>query len=201
VSNLPVLDDRFKISELADIQHLLRRDVEILEPQMAVLLADSTTTFAATQGEFADEPVVPLHAHLAVSTCFGVGRNLLDLDIELRRTAAYLNSGRTRPTRDNQVIEVNSAEQSSSIDVVLVAGREIYHLLTSRPIAFLQTLDWFWLRRHTRTKVRNPDERVDPMNEWSEMLLTVRALIERGNPALVRIDVAADGTTTFTFGT
>jgi hypothetical protein len=92
-----------------------------------------------------------------------------------------------------------SAFRSSSIDVVLGAMGETNAALTSRPIAFLQTFDWFWLHRHARTRVRPPYESIDPTIAWIEMLRTASDLVKRESPVCVTIQVATDGMTVFGF--
>jgi hypothetical protein len=67
------------------------------------------------------QKAIPIHLHLNDSTSANAGRTLSDLDREVRRTAAYLLGGRLRPTRDVGSLELLSAEQSKSVDIVGVS--------------------------------------------------------------------------------
>lgn len=199
MDNGPNRHDRFRIDAFTDFQRVLRVEADSLESRIAELIRGATTYTPTLRGEPRIDPRAPLRLRMENPSCAGVAHVLLDLDLELRRASAFVTSGRTRPAAESRIVEVASAIRSSFIEVTLEVGGEIYVALTSRPIAFLQALDWFWLHRQTRSRVRPPYETVDPMFAWTEMLRTAADLAPWGNPVVVTVEVAVDGTTQFGF--
>ena len=191
--------DRFRMDALTDFQLVLRAEADSLESRIAELVRGATMYTPTHGGEPRIDPKAPLRLRMENPSCAGVAHVLLDLDLELRRASAFMAYGRTRPAAESRIVEVASALRSPLVDVTLEVGGEIYVALTSRPIAFLQVLDWFWLHRQTRSRVRPPYETLDPMLAWTEMLRTASNLAPRGNPVVVTVEVAADGTTKFSF--
>jgi hypothetical protein len=191
-------NDRFDLELLADFRSTVRSTAEPLEHQVAVLLERSSLSID-TSGEGESTNLMPIRVRLANETCASVARNLIDIDLELRRTCVYLTSGGTRPTGDSHIVKVGYAMLSNPNEVLLRVGGDLRILLTSRPILFLETLDWFWLHRHTRIKVRVPNEVLDPTSAWAEMLRQAGECIAREELVDVFIDVSLDGAATFGF--
>jgi hypothetical protein len=158
--------DRFIMASFTNYQSALRTESEIYESRIAELIREAAPYSARSS------PKLPIRVHIENSSCAAVARVLLDLDLELRRASTFLSSGNTRPAVESRAVQVATIARSSAIDVTLEASREIYLALTSRPIALLQVLDWFWLHRQTRTRVRPPYEVIDPVFAWTEMLRT-----------------------------
>ena len=192
--------DHYRLNEYNDRRAHFAAPREIDQQLLGDLLQRSELMYTSSKGlDHALLRAIPLHVHLANSTSANVGRTLVDLEIELRRSASYLGGGSLRPSRNNQIVEVISAQQVSSIGIVVAAAQEIYYLLTSRPIDFLQLLDWFWSHRHNRTKVRLPYEKIDPTRAWANMVEMANRCIEADRPVVVAMTVDADGSTTFGF--
>ncbi len=192
--------DRYRLREFADFREKYSMSPDAEQQQLGILLRQSELTYASSKG--IDHPqllAIPLQIHLANSTSANVGRTLLDLEVELRRTASYLENGTIRPLRNNEIVEMISGRHDASIDLVVAAAMQIYRLLTSRPIDFLLLLDWFWSHRHNRTKVRSPYEHTDPTRVWDEMVAMARSCIESGRPVAVTITIEVDGATKFEF--
>lgn len=192
--------DRYRLSELTELRNKFSLGPEIEQQTLGNLLRHSELTYASSKG--IDHPqllALPLHIHLANSTSANVGRTLIDLELELRRTASYMNSGTIRPSRNNEIVELISAGHISSIDLVVAAAMEIYSSLTSRPLDFVQILDWFWSHRHNFTKVRLPNEVKDPTGIWTEMAEMAKKCIESGRMVVVTTKVEVDGSTKFGF--
>lgn len=192
--------DRYRLNEYeerrADIAGLSHAD----QQSFGELLRRSEIVYASSKGlDHALLRALPLRVHLANSTSANVGRTLVDLEIELRRVASYLTSGSLRPSRDNQSVEVISAQHVASIQIVVAVAMEIYGLLTSRPVEFLLLLDWFWSHRHNRTKVRLPYEETDPTRVWTDIVAEAKRCIEAGRPVVVTVTDNADGSTRFGF--
>src|ERR1019366_7346226 len=108
-----------------------------------------------------------------------------------------MSSGTIRPSRNNEIVEVISARHVSSIDLVIAAAMEIHSSLTSRPLDFLQILNWFWTHRHNFTKVRLPHDNTDPTRIWTEMIEMAKRCIESGRSVVVTAAVEIDGSTKF----
>jgi hypothetical protein len=192
--------DRYRLGEFADLRSQFSLPTNIEQRQLGSLLRRSELTYASSKG--IDHPqllAMPLQIHLANSTSANVGRTLLDLEVELRRTASYLENGAIRPSRNNEIVEMISARHVTSIDLVVAAAREIYNLLTSRPLDFLLLLDWFWSHRYNRTKVRSPYEHVDPTRIWAELVAMAQSCIKSGRPVVVTMTIEVDGSTKFGF--
>lgn len=192
--------DRFQLEEFADYRRSFQSEVELIEHRIATLLDRSAVPIDSPRaGEASTTGSLLVRVHLANSSCASVARNLIDLDVELRRTAVFLTSGGTRPAAGNQVVTVVCASRSLPIEVVLRVGEELRDLFTSHPLVFLETLEWFWLHRHTRTKVRTPDEKLNPTCAWEYMLRVARDLATRAQLVDVSIDVDFYGNATFGF--
>ena len=195
-----VSHDRYRIDDYNDRRFEFFSHYEIDQRTLGSLLGQSELVYASSKG--LDHPLlraIPLHVHLANSTSASVGRTLVDIEIELRRTASYLESRSLRPTRDTQMVEVLTAHHVASIDIVVAAAMEIYGLLTSRPVDFLLLLDWFWSHRHNHTKVRPPNEETDPTMIWADIVVLAKRCIESDRPVVVTIVLANDGSTRFGF--
>jgi hypothetical protein len=192
--------DRYRLSEFAGLRNKFSLPSDIEQRQLGSLLRRSELTYASSKG--IDHPqllAMPLQIHLANSTSANVGRTLLDLEVELRRTAAYMENGAIRPSRNNEIVEMISARHVASVDLVVAAAMEIYSLLTSRPIDFLLLLDWFWTHRHNHTKARSPYEHIDPTRIWGELVAMAQSCIESGGPVVVTMTIEVDGSTKFGF--
>ncbi len=192
--------DRYRLDEFQDRRTEFSAHTELDQQLLGDLLGQSELIYASSKG--LGHPLlraIPLHVHLANSTSANVGRTLVDLEIELRRAASCLGNGSLRPSRDNQMVEVLTAQHSSSIAIVVAAAMDLYSLLTSRPVDFLLLLDWFWSHRHNRTKVRLPYEETDPTRVWDDIVAMARRCIEAGRPVVVTVVVESDGSTRFGF--
>jgi hypothetical protein len=195
-----MIRDRFSLSEFINLQSDFLARAPIDQRRLGELIERSEVIYTATRG--VSHPrlhAIPVHLHLENSTAANVGRTLVDLDVELRRTASYLSGGSARPSRNKNIVEILSAQHVASIDVVVAAAREIYELLTSRPIDFLQLMVWFWDHRHNRTKVRLPYEQVNPLRSWESLHQSAANAIARDRSVTVTVDVTAEGSSTFGF--
>ncbi|HUX03395.1 MAG TPA: hypothetical protein VMV53_00595 [Acidimicrobiales bacterium] len=142
---------------------------------------------------------MPLLIHIHNSTSANVGRTLLDLDVELRRSSSFMTTGSSRPIRNSHAVEVISAHHRTSIDLVVAVSNEPFNVMTSRPLDFVVLLDWCWRHRITRTKNRKRYEELDPVTSWWEIVQTATAAIDRGRPVELLMTVSPDGATTFAF--
>jgi hypothetical protein len=192
--------DRYQLNEFTDFQEIFLLPNEAVQRELGNLIRRSELTYVSSKGiDDRQLLAVPLQIHLANSTSANVGRTLLDLEIELRRTASYLETGKVRPSRNNEIVELISASHNASIDLVVAVSMEIYRMLASRPIDFLLLLDWFWTRRHNRTKVRSPYERTDPTGVWNQLVASATDCVHSGHPVVVTMRIDVDGSATFQF--
>jgi hypothetical protein len=190
--------DRYRLDEFHERSEEFFIHGGVDQQLLGDLLGQSELIYASSKG-LGHELLraIPLHVHLANSTSANVGRTLVDLEIELRRATSYLGNGLLRPSRDNQMVEVLTAQHSSSITIVVAVAMDLYGLLTSRPVDFLMLLDWFWSHRRNRTKVRLPYEETDPTRGWDDVVAMARSCIEAGRPVVVTVEVDSDGSTRF----
>jgi hypothetical protein len=196
-----MIRERFAIGEFIELQNDFLSRATVDQRQLGELIERSEVIYTSSKGVHHPRlHAIPLHLHLENSTSAHVGRTLLDLDVELRRTASYLSSGSLRPSRNNNIVEVLSAQHVASIDVVVAAAREIYDLLTSRPLDFLALMVWFWDHRHNRTRVLQPYEEIDPVQVWENLHQSAAACIAQERSVTVTVDMTIDGTTNFAFG-
>jgi hypothetical protein len=193
-----VVGDRYALDEFANLQYGFPLPSENSQLLLGKLLRRSEINYTNTIDlEQIELHAIPIHAHLENSTSANVGRFLLDLDIEIRRCVSYMLSGSQRPSRNYQLVEVISAEHVNSVEIVVGAALEAYNVLTSRPIAFLQLLDWLWSHRLNRTKVRRQFKVIDPRQLWEDLLRRAALCIELDRPVILTIGVGADDSTTF----
>lgn len=192
--------DRYHLKEFSELRNKFSIGSDTEQQTLGNLLRRSELTYASSK-EIDHSPLLalPLQIRLANSTSANVGRTLMDLELELRRTASYMSSGTIRPSRNNEIVEVISARHVSSIDLVIAAAMEIHSSLTSRPLDFLQILNWFWTHRHNFTKVRLPHDNTDPTRIWTEMIEMAKRCIESGRSVVVTAAVEIDGSTKFGF--
>ena len=192
--------DRYRLIEFLEYQRRFTLGLGIEQCRLGDLLTQSTMTYTSSKGiDHSPLVALPLRLHLENSTSSNVGRTLIDLGVELRRAVSYLNNGSTRPSQDNEIVEVISARNVSSLDLVIAAGMEISTCLTLRPLDFLQILDWFWSHRLNFTRVRLTHQQSDPTDKWIEMVESAKRIIELGRSAVVTAEVKHDGTTKFGF--
>ena len=192
--------NRYLLDEYAIQASEFSNRAENLDRPLGHLLRNSEFEFL-NSGEM-KPPVysaIPLHIHLDNSTSSNVGRILLDLDVELRRCAAYMLNGSIRPLRNFTLVQLIAAVRTYSVAIIIAAGRQIYDLLTSRPVTFLQLLDWFWSHRLSQTKVRQPNDESDRGADWNDIMSLATSCIELGRPVILTAEVTRAGNTRFGF--
>jgi hypothetical protein len=192
--------DRYALSQFEDLNHRFSSRSFVDQELLGDLLRQSEIIYSSSlEPEYEEVRAIPIQVHQSDSTSASVGRTLSDLDIELRRCASYMLRGSIQPMRDDQLVEVFSAQYVSSIDIVVVVAKGIYELLTSRPVDFLQALDWLWSHRLNRTKVRHANEEIDRRRIWDDVYRMGMECLDRGRPTTITIVIGADGSTKFGF--
>src|ERR1035438_7534442 len=108
--------DRYHLKEFSELRNKFSIGSDTEQQTLGNLLRRSELTYASSK-EIDHSPLLalPLQIRLANSTSANVGRTLMDLELELRRTASYMSSGTIRPSRNNEIVEVISAPHVSSI--------------------------------------------------------------------------------------
>jgi hypothetical protein len=194
------MSDRYLLNDYAIQSAEFSKLTENLDRPLGHLLRDSEFGFVIS-GDM-KPPVysaIPIHVHLENSTTSNVGRTLLDLDVELRRCATYMLDGSIRPLRNFTSVELISAVRTYSVDIVIAVARQLYDLLITRPVTFLQLLDWFWSLRLSQTKVRQPHVEVNRAEPWNDIVSLATSCIEHGRSVVLTVDVTSEGTTRFGF--
>ena len=192
--------NRYAVDELVEIFNDLRSTSSIDQAALGGLLVRAAgDRHYLTKGLTLPPRMIPIHAHLASSAIGDIGRTLLDLDIELRRTLSFMTNDSTRPFRDRSAVDFIYARHISSTDVFLLLSHAFHEIVTSRPLDFLLTLSWFWNHRVSQTRIRPARERGDHIDSFDRITDLARESLASGEPTVITITVDADGSSEFTF--
>jgi hypothetical protein len=142
---------------------------------------------------------IPFWIKTADSAASKVGRLLLDVDLELRRSFALLSRNTASPTRDFQLVDLTSIQRDDALCLELALSGELHHALTSRPIDFLITLDWMWDNRYAKSRVRSPLITLDPTERWAGIMSSASACVNSGQTVIATMAVDRGGSATFAF--
>lgn len=192
--------NRYALPQLEELLQSLVSTASALQPQLTNLIRESEFTCAAGPlDERKREVAVPIQMEIANPAASNVGRLLVDVDLELRRSSALLTRNATAPTRNVQLVRVLTMRADDSLRLALGASGELHDALTSRPIEFLATLDWLWDNRFARSRVRSPSITSDPSKRWAGILTSAFACTATRRPVVTTMVVEHDGSTTFAF--
>lgn len=195
-----VYSSRYAINELVDMYNELHGASTFDQQALGNLLdraAREKHNFGT--GRALPPRTLPMNSQLASSVVGDIGRTLLDLDVELRRTISFISDGSTRPLRDRNAVEFLSARQTSSTDIFLLLSRVFYEVLTSRPLDFLVTFSWFWEHRLNQTRSRPAQDTKSHINVLNVIGENARASLNSGQPVVITISIATGGSTDIVF--
>jgi hypothetical protein len=134
-----------------------------------------------------------IHIRLESAIVSDIGRALIDLDVELRRTFAFLSDGSMRPRRDRGSVELLFAQKNSSTDIFVLTSTLFYQLLTSRPMDFLHVFSWFWDHRLNQTRVRSAKSLEDELPGWLAISDTIQKGVVTEEPKMISLNIDAIG--------
>ncbi len=191
---------RYAVDELVEILNDLRATSSFDQAALGgQLVRAAGARHYLIEGLTLPPRMIPIHAHLASSAIGDIGRTLLDLDIELRRTLSFMTNDSTRPFRDRSAVDFVYARRFSSTDIFLLLSHAFYEIVTSRPLDFLLTLSWFWNHRVNQTRIRPASEREDHITSFDRITDLARASLVSGQPTVITITIDAGGSSEFIF--
>lgn len=196
---MPVAD-RYELSEFRDFKQEFIPSTNASQSKLSNLI--KLSEFSSNDRPLATRMrsvAVPFLVNIANSTATAVGRVLLDVDLELRRSSALQLRNTTSPTRDPQLVDLISMKGDDDLQIELAISGELHHALTSRPIDFLITLDWIWDYRYARSRVRSPLITHDPRQRWAGIMSSALACTDMVRSVYTTMTVGQDGSTTFAF--
>ncbi|MFI5035002.1 MAG: hypothetical protein ACHQFZ_02215 [Acidimicrobiales bacterium] len=192
--------DRYALSQFRDFRQKLFPTTIASQPELASLIklseiALNDNPMLTRTGAFA----IPFQIKTADSAASKVGRLLLDIDLELRRSFALMSRNTASPTRDLQLVDLTSIQGGDALRLELALSGELHHALASRPFDFLITLDWMWDNRYARSRVRSPLITLDPTERWAGIMSSAFACTQSGQAVITTMTVDHYGFTTFAF--
>lgn len=191
---------RYAINEFLDIYNDLHAATNFDQQALGTLLDRAVgERYDLVKGLTLLQQTLPMNSHLASSVVGDIGRTLLDLDVELRRTLSFISEGSTRPLRDRSAVQFLSARHTSSTDILLLLSRVFYEVLSSRPLDFLVTFSWFWDHRLNQTRSRPAQDQRGHISALNAIADVARESLNSGQPVVMTMKIAADGSTEFMF--
>jgi hypothetical protein len=164
-------------------------------------LIESVETFdtSSTDQQVDMERAVVVHAQLTNATSGNVGRVLIDIDRELRRTALFLIDRSQRPSKTVGAVELMIASQSNSIELVITASKQMYRLMKLQPLSFVVTFSWFWAHRLNQTKLRSMNEDFERIVDLDGLIVSGAAALSSHQLTFIYISIDNDGFTQIWF--
>jgi hypothetical protein len=135
---------------------------------------------------------------LACIDSFGasdVGRILIDLDVELRRTLAFVTDGTMRPYPDRQAVEVLTTQSDSMTNVLLSLAPSFFGALTNEPLEFLLAFSWFWDHRINQTRTRPAKSLQEQFNVINEINDCAKRSVILKKPVMTTLKIDKKGFT------
>lgn len=124
-----------------------------------------------------------------------VGRILIDLDVELRRTLAFITDGSMRPYPDRRTVEVSTTWRDPMTKVLLNLAPSFFGALTTDPLEFLITFSWFWDHRINQTRTRPSRSLQEQFNVINEINDCVKRSITTREPLMITLRIDSKGFT------
>lgn len=133
------------------------------------------------------------------SSAYGVGNALIDVDREMRRTAAYLEARSLRPDGGRGQLVLLESEETNSHDLLFVVFGTVQHLLLSDPIQFGLTLSWMWEHRPFRRGITVAATPTPYEVAVDRISTTAEHALAQGKDVRFRLEAAPDGGMTTAF--
>jgi hypothetical protein len=171
-----------------------------MESRLSNLMKRAEYPLARSGGnDWPERVAIPFYLNLESPTVANVGRILLDFDLEIRRTTSYRLRASIVPPRNSQDLEVVNTKLDDALRIALALSNELRLSLTTQPIEFLLTLDWFWDFRYSQSRVRSPLSRRDPRERWRDIFSSVSECTATTYPVAAEMAIGDQGSTTFSF--
>jgi hypothetical protein len=194
------LTDRYAEDKFREVYRGLRGVDAIDQHSLGTLLASITSSQqwpveAAPRFDVA----LPIRLEIASSQIGEVGQVLTDLDIELRRAAAFLSGGTTRPLRERASLTLLGARGTSSTTMFVSAAGSIYDALITKPLDVVLAMSWFWEHRLNRTKHQAQIATKEYLVSLSRIVHSAELALSAARPSVVAMRIDFKGVTIFEF--
>lgn len=188
--------DRYDVDGLQALLGELRLESHFNQGDLGGLIeeVDTVDRSSPTHLGYGQRSVL-FHLHLADSSAGNVGRVLVDVDRELRRTAAFIVKQSLRPVKSVGSVELLCASQTNSMDLVIVASKDMHQLMKSHPLTFVVTLTWFWEHRLTHTRSRLMQHGAGRLTNPLELIASGAAVLKVGHSVHVCLVIDGEGVT------
>jgi len=185
---------RYAIDEFIDMFNIVTLTADVDEKALGRLLERSSQEKSELSCGFVLQSSASLiHARFASSLACDVGRTLLDLDVELRRTLAFLIDGSSRPLRDRSTVEVLHAVKNMSFHMAFGTSSTFNDLLFSKPLEFQLVFSWFWDHRLNQTRTRPAKRFLDRLPEWYDIAALAKEYVIQNQPVRFILEVDSKG--------
>jgi hypothetical protein len=144
---------------------------------------------------------IPFYLNLETLTVSNVGRILLDLEMEIRRTTSYQLRASLVLPKHSQNMAIVMINKHDSLRIVMALSNELCLALTTQPIRFLINLDWFWYFRYSQSRVRSPVGQRNPLERWSHIFASASECTTSSHPVVAEMAICSQGATTLNFRT
>jgi hypothetical protein len=153
--------------------------------------------FSPLSGVALSPRTLPVVAFINSSRASDVGRVLIDLDVELRRTLAFISDRRMRPYPDRGTVEILSAKRGSVTNVLFKLAPLFFSALSTEPLEFLLALSWFWDHRMNQTRTRPARSLQDHFTAFSAIIESAKRSITSKESVMIALKIKTKGSTEF----
>jgi hypothetical protein len=189
---------RYAINDLL----VLRSNIDSTSPLDQETLGELLIQYATEKSNFPDSislgpRVIPILASVESPVAGDVGRILIDLEVELRRTLAFVTERAMLPYRDRGTVEILVAHRDSITNLLISLASPFDRVLATEPLEFLLALSWFWDHRLNQTRTR-------PAKSLQEQFAAIIAIAEAAKhsvasrvPVMITLRIDGKGFTKF----
>jgi len=124
-----------------------------------------------------------------------VGRVLIDLDVELRRTLAFITDRTMRPYADRRTVEILTTQSDSVTNVLLALAPSFFGALTTEPLEFLLAFSWFWDHRINQTRTRPARSLEEQFSAFGEINESADRSVTSKEPVMITLKIDSKGFT------
>ena len=192
--------ERYELSAFLEYKSQLSPALFAMEPKLSNLMKRAEYPLVGHAGiEWRERIAVPFYLNLERATVANVGRILLDFDMEARRTTSFqLRASIVLPKKSEFMTMINT-QSDDELRIALALSNDLRLALTTQPIDFLLTLDWFWDFRYSQSRVRSPIGQRDPHERWRQILSSASECTTTSTPVAAEMVIGSQGTASFGF--
>ncbi len=140
---------------------------------------------------------LPVVAFIDSSRASDIGRVLIDLDVELRRSLAFVTDRTMRPYADRGAVEILSAKRDSVTNVLFSLPPSFFIALSTEPLEFLLALSWFWDHRMNQTRTRPARSLPEHYAAFIEIIESAKRSVTSKESVMIALKIQSKGFTEF----